>query len=59
MFVYPKQKPVETHSFCGEYNEMGEGSLSFHLTHSCNYVLFLSMHTVFLDKYVYKHTPRL
>lgn len=36
MFVYPKQKPVETHSFCGEYNEMGEGLLSFYLTHSFN-----------------------
>lgn len=50
MFMSPKQKPVETHSFCGEYNEMGEGSLSFYLTHSCNYVSFLSMRTVFLDK---------
>lgn len=51
--------PTDQFSFYGEYNEMREGLLSFYFIHSCNYLLFLNMHTVLLDKYVYKYTPRL
>lgn len=66
MFVYPQQKLVETHhtppdrfSFWGEYNELEKASLSFYFIHSCNYLLFFCVHTVLLDKYVYKHIARL
>lgn len=39
--------------------KQGKGRFPFYFTHACNYLLFLCVYTVLLDKYVYKHTPRL